>query len=475
MPLPVSSSRPCARPAWGLRVSEGRGFLLGLILTAGVTAGAGVTDLRRETLVSGLPEPIAMDVARDGRVLIAGRKGDILTWHPEGRRLETNGVLRVFTGPEDGILGLALDPGFVGNGGFYLYRSTPGVPENRLVRRRLVDGRVLPDEEKVLLSVPTRIPKPNHSGGGVEFGGDGLLYLSTGDYTYADRSQGYAPLDRRPGQELNDSERTAANTDDLRGKILRIRPTPEGGYTIPSGNLFPPGTPRTRPEIYVMGCRNPFRFSVDAPTGRLFWGDVGPDAPSADPARGPAGLDEFHVTDHAANAGWPYFLADNRAYGLHDFASGTTGSAQDPAHPVNDSPNNTGRRELPPAEPAFLWYPPGLSARWPLLGSGARSAMAGPVYHHDPALRSPSALPRRFDGAVFLHEWERGWILAVWLDDRNRPTRMEPLVEGARFLRPIHLKLAPDGSLLVLEWGRNWSGNADAALTRVSGVPDAAP
>lgn len=451
------------------RIATGRFPLLLALLGNALAAPA--PDLRRETLVSGLPEPIAMDVAQDGRVLIAGRKGEILTWFPERRRLETNGVLKVFTGPEDGILGLALDPGFTTNGAFYLYRSTPGVLENRLVRHRIHDGKVDPENEKVLLSVPTLVPKPNHSGGGVEFGADGLLYVSTGDYTYADRSQGYAPLDRRPGQERNDSERTSANTDDLRGKILRIRPNAEGGYTIPEGNLFPPGTPRTRPEIYVMGCRNPFRFSVDSRSGRLFWGDVGPDAPAGDPARGPAGLDEFHVMTRAGNAGWPYFLADNRAYGLHDFATGRTAPPQDPAHPLNESPNNTGLRELPPAEPAFLWYPPGISARWPILGSGARSAMAGPVYHFDPDRPSQDALPRRFDGAVLLHEWERGWILAAWLDERNHLTRIEPLMDDVRFLRPIHLKLARDGSLLVLEWGRNWSGNTDAALTRVSGIP----
>jgi cytochrome c len=52
-------------------------------------------------------------------------------------------------------------------------------------------------------------------------------------------------------------------------------PEPDGGYTIPDGNLFPKGTPGTKPEIYVMGCRNPFRISVDAKRGWLYWGDVG--------------------------------------------------------------------------------------------------------------------------------------------------------------------------------------------------------
>ncbi len=60
-----------------------------------------------------------------------------------------------------------------------------------------------------------------------------------------------------------DAQRSAANTNDLRGKVLRIKPKANGGYAIPRGNLFPVGTPKTRPEIYAMGLRNPFRIEVD--------------------------------------------------------------------------------------------------------------------------------------------------------------------------------------------------------------------
>jgi cytochrome c len=92
------------------------------------------------------------------------------------------------------------------------------------------------------------------------------------------------PLTNAKGREAWDAQRTAANTNDFRGKVLRIHPEPGGGYTIPDGNLFPKGTQGTRPEIYVMGCRNPFRISVDAKRGWLYWGDVGQntiDDPSA--------------------------------------------------------------------------------------------------------------------------------------------------------------------------------------------------
>ena len=250
-----------------------------------------------------------------------------------------------------------------------------------------------------------------------------------------------------------------------------MHPEADGTYTIPAGNLFSPGTPKTLPEIYIMGCRNPFRFSVDARTGWLYWGDVGPDALGPDPDRGPAGFDEFNRARQAGNFGWPYFNADNRAYHPRDFAAKTNGAAYDPQHPVNDSPNNTGRRELPPAQPAFLWYPPGPSTRWPGVGSGARSAMAGPVYHYDPALASPRKLPAEWDGGVFLFDWERGWIQAAWLDDSGKVTALKRLLPETKFKRPICLKLGPDGALYLLEWGSNWADNRDAALVRLAPEP----
>jgi cytochrome c len=426
--------------------------------------------LQRTVLATNLIEPIALEVTTDGRVVIAERRGAVKIWNPTSSETITAGLLNVLTGQEDGVLGLALHPAFVNNGWIFLYHSTPGVLENRLSRYALTNGALDLGSEKILLRVPTLIPKPNHSGGGLGFDAAGNLYLSTGDYTYADKSDGFAPLDRRPGHELNDSERTAANTTDLRGKILRIHPKADGAYTIPVGNLFPAGTPKTLPEIYVMGCRNPFRFTVDPQTGWLYWGDVGPDALGPDPSRGPAGFDEFNVAKAAGNFGWPYFAADNKPYRAHDFGTKTSGPAFDPQHPVNDSPNNTGLRDLPPAQPAFLWYPPGLTARWPEVGSGARSAMAGPVYHFDPALKSDRKLPAEFDGAVFLFEWERGWIKAAWLDDDGHLRALKPFMADTKFKRPICLKLGPDGALYLLEWGSNWWNNQDAALVRLQSV-----
>jgi cytochrome c len=152
-----------------------------------------------------------------------------------------------------------------------------------------------------------------------------------------------------------DAQRTSGNTDDLSGKLLRIHPEPDGTYTVPAGNLFPPGTDKTRPEIYAMGLRNPFRIGLDPETGHVMVADYGPDAASASATRGPENTVEWNLVDKPGNYGWPYCIG-NKPYVDFDFATRTSGSAFDCAAPVNDSPNNTGLTTLPPAIPATVWY-----------------------------------------------------------------------------------------------------------------------
>lgn len=422
---------------------------------------------QKVVLSTHLSEPIQLSIARDGRVFMGERHGGLKVWRPNTKDTLTLGHLPVFTGPEDGLLGLALDPGFLTNHWLYLFHSTPGILENR-VSRFTVDHDALDlESQRVLLRIPTLAKKPNHSGGGLGFDAAGNLYASTGDYTFITDSGGYSPLDDRPGREVHDSQRTAANTLDFRGKILRIHPEPDGTYRIPPGNLFAPGTAKTLPEIYIMGCRNPFRFSIDEATGWLVWGDVGPDALESSPERGPAGFDEFNLARQAGNFGWPYFIGDNKPYRRFDFDTQVPGETFDPAHPVNASRNNTGLHDLPPAQPALIWYPPGPSTRFPTLGSGARSAMAGPIYHFDPNLPSSRKFPIEFDRALFLFDWERSWIRTVRLDADGRLQRIDPFPPQVAVKRPISMAFGPDGALYVVEWGSAWNDNQDSQLSRI--------
>ena len=159
-----------------------------------------------------------------------------------------------------------------------------------------------------------------HVGGQIDFDGEGNLYLSTGDDTNPFQSAGYAPLDDRETRNpAFDARRSAGNTNDLRGKLLRIRVRANGGYTVPTGNLFRQGQARTRPEIYAMGFRNPFRFAVNRTNGDVYVGDYSPDAQVANPELGPEGIGRWMIVRRPVNFGWPFCITPDRPYVDHDF------------------------------------------------------------------------------------------------------------------------------------------------------------
>ena len=130
-----------------------------------------------------------------------------------------------------------------------------------------------------------------------------------------------------------DSRRGALNTGDLRGKLLRLKvkdgnitPAEEnafgGAYTVPAGNLFPVGTPRTRPEIYAMGFRNPFRLTLDK-FDVAYVSDYSPDSNVPQQFRGPAGTGRFEIVRKPANYGWPLCYKTDLPYYKWDFNTST--------------------------------------------------------------------------------------------------------------------------------------------------------
>jgi cytochrome c len=284
-------------------------------------------------------------VAPNGQVFFTELwSGRIRVWDPQTGTTTTAADLNVFIRPdstiqtgntEDGLTGIALDPNFAENGWVYLFYSPAGpafypigAGEVQYVSRFTYNaGSKSLDlgSEKILLQIPVNRVRPGkadgHTAGALVFGPDGSLYISTGDDTtpHEVSTSQYAPIDERPGNSIWDVQRSSANTNDLRGKILRIKPEDDGSYSIPAGNLFP-GDATHRPEIYVMGNRNPYRISVDSETGWLYWGDVGPDANNDDANKGPRGYDEINQAREAGNFGWPYIIADNQAYRDYDWS-----------------------------------------------------------------------------------------------------------------------------------------------------------
>ena len=187
-------------------------------------------------------------------------------------------TFNVYHKEEDGMMGLQQDPNFAQNNWLYVYYSHPTRSSNILSRFVFKDGHIDMHSEIEMLEVAVQRERCCHTGGSIAFDANGNLFVSTGDNTSPFESDGYSPADEIKGRSAFDAQKSSGNTNDLRGKILRIHPEPDGTYTIPSGNLFPKGEEKTRGEIYVMGNRNPYRISVDKKTGWLYWGEVGPDA-----------------------------------------------------------------------------------------------------------------------------------------------------------------------------------------------------
>ncbi|WP_106128887.1 PQQ-dependent sugar dehydrogenase [Pseudosporangium ferrugineum] len=459
------------------------------------------SDFQKVTLNDFPGEPIALAVLPDKRVLHTSRKGEVRINDPKSGRNVLAATIPVYQHDEEGVQGIAIDPGFAANKWVYIYYSpplntpsddpaTPGVNEGdapeqgtaadfarfkgvlRLSRFKLNGNTLALGSEQKILEVPTDRGICCHVGGKIDFDAAGNLYLSTGDDTNPFASDGYVPIDERPDRNpAFDAQRTAANTNDLRGKILRIKVTGNGGYRIPKGNLFKPGTAYTRPEIYAMGLRNPFRFAVDKQTGVVYVGDYSPDAQNPNPQRGPAGHGRWAAIDKPANYGWPYCVAPDMPYVDFDFATRTSGAPFNCAAPVNDSPHNTGKRELPPVEKAEVVYTYGPSAQFPELGTGGIGPMGGPAYDYDAASTSATKWPEYYDGKPLFFEWTRDYVKEFTLGPANEVTSIKPVLPSIVFDNPMDLEFGPDGSLYVLEYGDGYfSENPEAQLARIDYV-----
>lgn len=421
------------------------------------------------TLVEKLNEPMELEVLDNFDVLFIERAGKIRKFVAQSGEVEEIGFLDVYSQAEDGLLGLAKDPKFKENQWIYLYYSPAGDLEiNRLSRFTLLDGFLDKSTEKIMLEIPV-FRGCCHSGGSLEFDSKGNLLLSLGDDTTPFESDNYNPIDERTGRPANvDAQKTSGNSNDLRGSIIRITPQADGTYTIPKGNLFPVGTPNTRPEIYVKGNRNPFRIGIDQRNGNLFWGEVGPDASVDSLKRGPKGHDEFNLATKPGYFGWPYFVGNNKPYWKYDFEKQESLFEFDPAAPKNTSPNNTGVEILPPATPALIWYPYDESTEFPMLGTGGRNAMAGPVYYRADYEASEVRFPGYFDGKGIFYDWMRNWIFTVSLTEDYKYDTMERFMPSTVFDKPVDMQFAKDGSLYILEYGTFWSSqNDDSGIYRI--------
>jgi cytochrome c len=411
-----------------------------------------------------LDEPMMFQVANDHSVYIIERKGALKRFDPQTKTVKQIASFAVFTGNEQGMIGLALDPKFDENHWIYLQYAPQNESVFKLARYELVNDQIKEGSEKVLLKIPVDRENTSHTGGGMAWDKDGNLFLTVGNNT---GNRLTAQTDERPGFAHLDDQRGASNTNDLRGKILRIHPEPDGTYTIPKGNLFPEGTAKTRPEIYTMGHRNVWRVSVDSKTGWIYWGEIGPDQ-DADSETGPRGYDEQNQAKGPGFFGWPYFIADNQVIPKYDFINNKVGDKLDPAKPKNTSPNNTGLVDLPPAQPALIYYPYAASEEFPLVGSSSRCAIGGPIYRRADFQKPERPFPAYYEGKWLMSDYSRFWIIAVTLDENGNYKSMEHFAPHYRPVQPLDIKFGPSGDLYVLEYGSNTvRSSVESRLVRV--------
>jgi cytochrome c len=480
-------------------------------------------------------EPMSLAVLPDGRVLHAARTGEIRLHNP---RTGTNNIITdmkaspqgLYQHDEEGVQGIALDPNFDENRWVYVYYAprldTPSdkigtginegdAPETLtsdadrerlalfngysvLSRFKFESGRLAFSTEQEILRVPTSRGICCHVGGQIDFDGQGNLYLSTGDDTNPFQSAGYAPLDDRANRNpAFDARRTSGNTNDLRGKLLRIKvrddiapgtaPGRGATYTIPQGNLFGLNQAQTRPEIYVMGMRNPFRFAVNRTNGHVYLGDYSPDAQVSDPARGPEGIGRWMLIRRAANYGWPFCITPDKPYVDYDFTPDAEQSGEEfnCFGPVNDSRNNTGLRKLPPVAQPEVWYSYNTGQDlFPELFQNADGngigPMGGPAMQFDSSITSPFRWPRVFTGQPIFYEWTRDYAKVFELNrpNGNQLVDIHHLFGGAPSQNPnvvldnpMDMEFGPDNALYTLEYGTGYFAELPAAqLARIDYV-----
>jgi glucose/arabinose dehydrogenase len=260
----------------------------GLVVGAGVLAPGNAVAAPRvdRVLAKDLSVPWGLAFLPGGNALVGERdSGDVFLVRRRGGRRKV-GELSVYSQKasfgESGLLGFALHPGFASNRWLYVYLSTPS--DNRVVRVRFADGR-LGDRQLVLAGIPMNV---HHNGGGLVFGPDGLLYVSTGDGEDSSRAQ-----DKRS----------------LGGKVLRLTPTGAAAPGNPFGN-----------RVWSMGHRNVEGITFDA-RGNLWASEFGEKE-----------TDELNRIVAGANYGWPRVEGSDGPGGYRDpFAEWTPTSTCSPA------------------------------------------------------------------------------------------------------------------------------------------------
>jgi glucose/arabinose dehydrogenase len=371
-----------------------------------------------EVVASNLNAPTGFAFLPDGRVLVSEKAGRVRLVTSTG--VQPGNVLdissRVNAYHDRGLIGITIDPNFASNGDFYLFytlETAPGSPAGKKraqVARFTLNGGTAIDTGPagVILgkNVGAACPDPaptvdclpgddiSHAGGGLKFGADGYLYVSTGEAASF--------------QLVDTLALRAQNLDSLGGKILRVTKDGKGISTNPFWNQNQ-NVDAVSAKVWAYGFRNPFRFALrPGGTTPLFVGDVGWSE-----------WEEITAVRAGTNAGWPCYEGGQVQAGYEDY-------------PTCES--------LASNPPALLHGP---LIEWNHNGGGA-AALGGTFY-------SGTAFPPTLQGAFFYGDYARGWIKSARIDANNvvvgSPQDFATGIGGL-----VQIESGPDGALWYLNY-----------------------
>jgi glucose/arabinose dehydrogenase len=351
-----------------------------------------------EVFISGLTQPMAITFTPDGRMLVSMKLGTIGVVQAGSTEVDPFPLLEltnINADGERGLSGIVLDPDFSSNGYLYLF-YTANSPLRDRVSRFTAIGNTVDIQTEVVVWQDDVVSDIDHHGGSVAFGADGKLYISTGDH-----------FDPPSSQRL----------DSYHGKILRIN----SDGTIPTDNPFFDGNGPNLDEIWALGLRNPFKFSIDRVTGAIYIGDVGGNDSSV-------AKEEVNLGGAGANYGWP---------------------------------NCEGTCSVPGTSNPLYFYP----------HNGRDASITGGIVYRG------NQFPSEYYGSYFFADYAQNWIRRLTFDATGGligSSNFEPqngTLDGP-YGNPVGLAEGPDGSLYYVSFDFGQDGSfAPGSIRRIRYVP----
>ena len=336
-------------------------------------------SFQNQVLATGFDLPTNIEFLPDGRMLVAELAGKIKVLPPPYTTPDPTPFLQInnigSAGVQQGIFDVALDPDFANNHYYYVFYTlgTPNVDRlSRFTANSSVTGTV-PGSEFVLYQDP-EIANAEHHGGAIVFGNDGKLYFTTGDH-----------FQGSPSQDLNSP----------RGKVHRIN---KDG-TVPTDNPFYDGAGPHWDSVWAYGLRNPFRAFYDAPTGRLYIGDVGGNVNATS-------NEELELGARGANYGWP---------------------------------DSEGQCSAPCTSPLYDYE-----------HNGTNAAITGGFVYHG------TQFPSSMQGNYFFADYAQHWIKRLTFDGNGNVSgvfNFEPITGTPNAGDIVYLTEGPDGALYYVDLG----------------------